>query len=162
FPVPHVESDELRRRPAGHVGCGRRGTADVTLYGAGHVRHARSEGGRGTHPRPQDHRRLALDEREHGPAHHQDAGAAEGFARSLAGHDPGGEREAAEVTPAGGQDGKSRRDGMELTSTAFFDMQRIPDRFAFGRIDPAKHVALSENLNPDLAWTGLPPGTRSL
>jgi Raf kinase inhibitor-like YbhB/YbcL family protein len=51
---------------------------------------------------------------------------------------------------------------MELTSTAFFDMQRIPDRFAFGRIDPAKHVALSENLNPDLAWTGLPPGTRSL
>jgi Raf kinase inhibitor-like YbhB/YbcL family protein len=51
---------------------------------------------------------------------------------------------------------------MELTSTAFFDMQPIPDRFAFCRIDPAKHVGLSENLNPDLAWTGLPPGARSL
>ena len=50
---------------------------------------------------------------------------------------------------------------MKLTTTAFADMAPIPVEFAFGRIDPAAHVALSNNLNPDFAWSGAPAGTRS-
>jgi Raf kinase inhibitor-like YbhB/YbcL family protein len=51
---------------------------------------------------------------------------------------------------------------MKLTSTAFADGGSIPGAFAFCVIDPAAHVKLSENLNPDLRWSGLPPGTKSL
>jgi len=51
---------------------------------------------------------------------------------------------------------------MELTSTAFSNMGVIPPEFAFGAMDPATHVKLSGNRNPDLRWSGLPPGTRSL
>jgi Raf kinase inhibitor-like YbhB/YbcL family protein len=51
---------------------------------------------------------------------------------------------------------------MKLTSTAFGNMQPIPGEFAFAVIDPATHVRLSSNRNPDLAWSDLPPGTRSL
>lgn len=40
--------------------------------------------------------------------------------------------------------------------------QPIPARFAFGKPDPENHVALSANLNPAVAWSGLPEGTRSL
>jgi Raf kinase inhibitor-like YbhB/YbcL family protein len=50
---------------------------------------------------------------------------------------------------------------MELVTTAFAPGKPIPDEFAFGRPDPASHVALSANRNPDFAWTGAPPGTRS-
>ena len=50
---------------------------------------------------------------------------------------------------------------MKLTTTAFADGGVIPPEFAFGRIDPAMHVALSQNLNPDFAWTGAPAATRS-
>jgi Raf kinase inhibitor-like YbhB/YbcL family protein len=63
-----------------------------------------------------------------------------------------------------------RRDGrsalkearMKLTTTAFSDTGGIPEEFAFGAIDPATHVRLSANRNPDFAWDGLPAGTRSL
>jgi Raf kinase inhibitor-like YbhB/YbcL family protein len=51
---------------------------------------------------------------------------------------------------------------MKLTSTAFADGGSIPGAFAFCVIDPVAHVKLSENLNPDLRWSGLPPGTKSL
>ena len=51
---------------------------------------------------------------------------------------------------------------MKLTSTAFVDGGRIPGAFAFGVIDPAAHVKLSENMNPDLRWSDLPSGTKSL
>ena len=51
---------------------------------------------------------------------------------------------------------------MELSSTAFADGGRIPGEFAFCVIDPAAHVKLSENMNPDLRWSGLPAGTKSL
>ena len=34
----------------------------------------------------------------------------------------------------------------------------IPAEFAFGAIDPATHVKLSANRNPDFAWRGLPAG----
>jgi len=51
---------------------------------------------------------------------------------------------------------------MELTTTAFADQGIIPAEFAFCAIDPATHVTLSTNRNPDFAWRGLPAGTRSL
>ena len=50
---------------------------------------------------------------------------------------------------------------MKLTSESFVDGGVIPVEFAFGRIDPKQHVALSDNRNPHLAWDGVPPGTRS-
>ncbi len=51
---------------------------------------------------------------------------------------------------------------MKLTSTAFADMKPIPGECAFAVMDPATHVRLSSNRNPDLAWSDLPAGTRSL
>jgi Raf kinase inhibitor-like YbhB/YbcL family protein len=51
---------------------------------------------------------------------------------------------------------------MKLTSETFKDGQAIPGRCAFAVPDPAQHLKLSENRNPQLAWSGLPPGTRSL
>jgi Raf kinase inhibitor-like YbhB/YbcL family protein len=51
---------------------------------------------------------------------------------------------------------------MQLTTTAFADQGPIPGEFAFAVIDPATHVKLSANRNPDFAWTGVPAGTRSL
>lgn len=51
---------------------------------------------------------------------------------------------------------------MKLTSKSFAENQRIPEEFAFGKADPKTHVALSQNLNPDLSWGDLPAGTKSL
>lgn len=51
---------------------------------------------------------------------------------------------------------------MKLTSTAFADNTAIPADFAFCAPDAATHVTLSKNLNPDFAWSELPPGTQSL
>jgi Raf kinase inhibitor-like YbhB/YbcL family protein len=51
---------------------------------------------------------------------------------------------------------------MKLTTTAFADMAPIPGEFAFCVIDPAAHVRLSTNRNPDFKWDDVPPGTRSL
>lgn len=51
---------------------------------------------------------------------------------------------------------------MKLTTTAFADHGVIPGEFAFAVIDPATHVRLSTNRNPDFAWDALPAGTRSL
>ena len=51
---------------------------------------------------------------------------------------------------------------MKLTTTAFVNGGVIPAELAFCAIDPAAHVMLSRNRNPDLAWSGLPAGTKSL
>lgn len=51
---------------------------------------------------------------------------------------------------------------MELETTAFPPMGIIPAEFAFCAIDPATHVKLAQNRNPDFRWRNLPPGTRSL
>lgn len=51
---------------------------------------------------------------------------------------------------------------MKLWSDSFKDGGVIPGEFAFGIIDPATHVTLSSNKNPHLAWSDLPPGTKSL
>lgn len=51
---------------------------------------------------------------------------------------------------------------MKLTTSCFADGQAIPVECAFCAPDPKAHASLSQNLNPDLAWSDLPPGTKSL
>jgi Raf kinase inhibitor-like YbhB/YbcL family protein len=51
---------------------------------------------------------------------------------------------------------------MKLVSSSFASNQRIPEEFAFCAPDPKTHVTLSKNRNPQLAWSDLPAGTRSL
>ena len=50
---------------------------------------------------------------------------------------------------------------MKLTSTSFADGQKIPGEFAFCIPDPAHHVSLGQNKNPQLTWSEAPAGTRS-
>ncbi len=50
---------------------------------------------------------------------------------------------------------------MKIFSDSITDGQPIASEFAFCRIDPKSHVALSSNRNPHLAWSGAPVGTRS-
>jgi Raf kinase inhibitor-like YbhB/YbcL family protein len=51
---------------------------------------------------------------------------------------------------------------MKLFSDGFKDGQRIPAEFAFGKPHPQTHLELSDNRNPQLAWSDLPPGCASL
>lgn len=51
---------------------------------------------------------------------------------------------------------------MNLTSETFKDERAIPGRCAFCVPDAAAHVRLSDNRNPQLAWSDLPSGTKSL
>jgi Raf kinase inhibitor-like YbhB/YbcL family protein len=51
---------------------------------------------------------------------------------------------------------------MELWSNSFSDGDAIPGDFAFGLPDETDHVVFGPNLNPHLAWSGIPDGTRSL
>jgi Raf kinase inhibitor-like YbhB/YbcL family protein len=51
---------------------------------------------------------------------------------------------------------------MKLWSDSFQDGAVIAGKYAFCVIDPATHVRLSTNINPHLAWSDLPEGTRSL
>lgn len=51
---------------------------------------------------------------------------------------------------------------MRLTSTSFEPDRRIPEAYAFGAHDPASHIRLAANRNPQLAWHDLPSGTKSL
>jgi len=50
---------------------------------------------------------------------------------------------------------------MQLSSSSFADGQRISGDFSFCMPDPAHHVCLGRNLNPQLAWSGAPAGTKS-
>ena len=50
---------------------------------------------------------------------------------------------------------------MKLVSTSFSEGQRIPGDYAFCTPDPAHHVCLGRNLHPHLAWSDVPPGTKS-
>ena len=50
---------------------------------------------------------------------------------------------------------------MKLTSSSFQNNGGIPAEFAFCAPDPKTHVTLSNNRNPDLAWSDVPAGTRS-
>ena len=51
---------------------------------------------------------------------------------------------------------------MKLTSTSFADNGRISEEYAFCVPDPGSRINLGKNRNPQLAWTELPMGTRSL
>ena len=51
---------------------------------------------------------------------------------------------------------------MQLMSSSFGHQQRIPEEFAFGVPDAAQHLRLGPNRNPQLRWSGVPSGTRSL
>jgi Raf kinase inhibitor-like YbhB/YbcL family protein len=51
---------------------------------------------------------------------------------------------------------------MELKSHSWLNGDRIPSRFAAGRLGDDGGVGFSDNLNPHLAWSDLPEGTRSL
>jgi Raf kinase inhibitor-like YbhB/YbcL family protein len=50
---------------------------------------------------------------------------------------------------------------MKLTSNSFSDQSFLAPRYAFGKIDAQKHVALSENVNPHFSWDDVPAGTKS-
>ena len=50
---------------------------------------------------------------------------------------------------------------MKITSNSFADNAQIPGDLAFCVPAEVGHVALSKNLNPQLAWSGTPSGTRS-
>ena len=50
---------------------------------------------------------------------------------------------------------------MQLATSSFEHGGVIPSRYAFAKADPDSHAALSENINPALAWADVPEGTRS-
>src|SRR5688572_10219565 len=51
---------------------------------------------------------------------------------------------------------------MKLTSSSFSDNGVIPADYAFCTPDPKLHCTLGANLNPQLAWTDVPAGAKSL
>lgn len=51
---------------------------------------------------------------------------------------------------------------MKLTSTSFDNNGPIPERCAFGIKDPEERIALGENRNPQLSWSGVPAKAKSL
>ena len=50
---------------------------------------------------------------------------------------------------------------MEFTTTSFSDGGVIPARYALAQHDPEDRVTFAGNVNPHLAWTDVPDGTRS-
>ena len=50
---------------------------------------------------------------------------------------------------------------MKLSTTSFADGQRLPGELAFCTPDPARHVCLGQNRNPQLSWSEVPAGTKS-
>jgi Raf kinase inhibitor-like YbhB/YbcL family protein len=51
---------------------------------------------------------------------------------------------------------------MKLWSDGWTNGDRIPPRYAAGRLDAAGQVGFSDNLNPHLAWSDVPAGAKSL
>src|SRR4051794_518180 len=51
---------------------------------------------------------------------------------------------------------------MKLWSDSWINGERIPPRCAAGRNDAAQGVTFSDNMNPHLAWSDVPAGTRSI
>lgn len=51
---------------------------------------------------------------------------------------------------------------MKITSQSFSDNQAIPAEFAFCAPDAKTHCTLGANRNPQLAWSDVPAGTKSL
>ena len=51
---------------------------------------------------------------------------------------------------------------MKLTSTSFKHNDPIPGRCAFGIPDAREHMKLGQNRNPQLSWSDIPKGAKSL
>ena len=51
---------------------------------------------------------------------------------------------------------------MKLWSDSWINGERIPTKYAAGKPDVANGVTFSDNLSPHLAWSEVPPGTKSL
>jgi Raf kinase inhibitor-like YbhB/YbcL family protein len=51
---------------------------------------------------------------------------------------------------------------MKLWSDSWTNGDRIDARYAAGRLDDSGAVGFSDNINPHLAWSDLPPATKSL
>jgi Raf kinase inhibitor-like YbhB/YbcL family protein len=51
---------------------------------------------------------------------------------------------------------------MKLTTTSFEDGGVIPAKYAFAEHHPETRVTLAGNVNPQLAWSDVPEGTRSV
>ncbi len=51
---------------------------------------------------------------------------------------------------------------MKLWSDSWVNGERIPARYAAGKLDAPEGVTFSDNLSPHLAWSDLPSRTRSL
>ncbi len=48
-----------------------------------------------------------------------------------------------------------------VTIDGWADGAPIPEKYAFGKKSETDHVALSDNLNPAISWSGAPEGTKS-
>ena len=51
---------------------------------------------------------------------------------------------------------------MKIESCSFDHDSPIPSKYAFCRIDPENHATFSDNISPELCWSDLPEGTKSL
>ena len=51
---------------------------------------------------------------------------------------------------------------MQLMSSSFGHLTRIPEEFAFGVPDAVQHLRLGRNRNPHLYWSDVPTGAKSL
>jgi Raf kinase inhibitor-like YbhB/YbcL family protein len=51
---------------------------------------------------------------------------------------------------------------MKLRSDSFNDRDFLPLQYAFGKRSAEGQIDLSDNRNPHLAWSDLPPGTKSI
>jgi Raf kinase inhibitor-like YbhB/YbcL family protein len=51
---------------------------------------------------------------------------------------------------------------MKLTSLSWGNGERIPERYAAGKLDGVSGVDFSNNFNPHLAWSDVPAGAQSL
>lgn len=50
---------------------------------------------------------------------------------------------------------------MEISTSSFTDGDPIPARYAFAKPADEGHVTLSDNVSPELSWSGVPDGTKS-
>ena len=50
---------------------------------------------------------------------------------------------------------------MNLSSQSFRHDDSIPQEFAFARPDPATHITLAQNRNPELSWSNVPEGCKT-
>ena len=51
---------------------------------------------------------------------------------------------------------------MKLTSESLTEGKPVPEKNAFGVPDPQTHMRFGDNLSPQLGWSGIPDGTRTL